>query len=403
MKVLVVTSFPPDRNKSPECEKAFHLCESLAQHGVGVHVATEEGAIAGRDPGVTVHPLMKQWSWAELPRLEELLSKCQPDAVLLIFLSHNFNHHPMVTYLPVVTRALLPRAAFVTLFEDADVPATPQAEDAALAQFRRRAGLPATHHRYGVLLRDSDRVAVVSERIAALLEPHGNFRDKCEVIPNPPLIDFSPEDDGRTRERARAALGVGPDEFLLCYFGYIFPPKGIETLLHAFAKVCRVRDNVKLILIGGTTVVLPDRPFYVQEMVDLADALGLGQHVLWTGGFAWDSDEPSRFLRAADACVLPFVEGVCVHNCSFAAAAAHGLPVVTTRGAALEEQFAHNENVLLCSPESPDELARAVLAVMDDPELYLRLHTGARRLAEDYFSWDRTVEHVLSALGCRAS
>lgn len=403
MEVLVVTSFPPDRNKSPECEKAFHLCEALARRGVRVHVATEEGAVPGRHPGVTVYPVMKQWSWDELPRLEDLLRQCQPDAVLLVFLSHNFNHLPMVTFLPLVTGAVLPDAAFVTLFEDADVPAAGPAEDGTLAEFRRRASLPAGDHRYGVLLRDSHRIAVVSERIATLLAPHGDFRARCEVIPNPPVIDFSPEDDGQIREQTRAALGVGPEEFLLSYFGYIFPPKGIETLLHAFAQVRRTRENVKLLLIGGTTVVLPDRPFYVQEMVDLADALDLGGAVLWTGGFAWDNDEPSRFLRAADACLLPFVEGVCVHNCSFAAAAAHGLPVITTRGATLEEQFVHGENAFLCSPEQPDELAQAVLTLMDDTELYQRLHAGVRRLAEDYFSWDRTVDHLVRALRCRMS
>ena len=401
MNVLVVTSYPPDRNKSPECEKAFHLCENLANRGITVHVATEQGAVPGRGPNVLVHPVMKEWSWAEVPLLEGLLHTWQPDAVLLVFLSHNFNHHPMVTFLPTITREVLPNAAFVTLFEDADVPVVPAENGAVLDEFQRRAGLPEGHHPYGVLLRDSDRVVVVSERIASLLSPHGEFRGKYEVIPNPPVIDISDRDEGRTRAAAREMLRVEDRHFLLCYFGYIFPPKGIETLLRAVARVREQREDVKLLLIGGTTVILADRPFYVREMVKLADRLGLEDHVLWTGGFAWDSDEPSSLMRAADACVLPFVDGVCVHNCSFAAAVAHELPVITTRGAKLEEQFVDGENVLLCPPEDPERLAAAILRVVHDPQLYGRLQAGACRLARDYFSWDRAVDHLLTWLCCR--
>ena len=42
------------------------------------------------------------------------------------------------------------------------------------------------------------------------------------------------------------------------------------------------------------------------------------------------------YLCAADICVLPFNVGVRLNNSSFAAAAAHGLPIVTTRGEMLE-------------------------------------------------------------------
>ena len=94
-------------------------------------------------------------------------------------------------------------------------------------------------------------------------------------------------------------------------------------------------------------------------------------------------------------CVLPFNDGVRLNNSSFAVAASHGLPIVTTLGDSLESPFLDGENVRLCLPKNPVALAAAITELAHSPDMRKRLAAGARRLAESHFSWDRTIDATL--------
>jgi glycosyltransferase involved in cell wall biosynthesis len=89
--------------------------------------------------------------------------------------------------------------------------------------------------------------------------------------------------------------------------------------------------------------------------------------------------------------------GVQLNNSSVAAAAAHGLPIVATRGSRLEAAFVDRENILLCPPKDPERMSAAIEALVDDPALRERLSAGSRRLAEEWFSWPRAIDRILKA------
>jgi len=134
---------------------------------------------------------------------------------------------------------------------------------------------------------------------------------------------------------------------------------------------------------------------YAEEIHELSEQMGLDGKVKWTGEYAWDSHEASVYLRSADICVLPFDTGVQLNNSSFAAAVAHGLPIVTTQGKTVEEPFVHLENVFLCPPKSPEVMAEAIKTLMDKLDLRERLSTGSLKLAEKWFSWERAIENTV--------
>jgi glycosyltransferase involved in cell wall biosynthesis len=131
-------------------------------------------------------------------------------------------------------------------------------------------------------------------------------------------------------------------------------------------------------------------------MQALAAELGVDRHIVWTGEYRWDNDLASVYLRAADACVLPFDTGVKLNNSSFSSAAAHGLPILTTMAAVVEPQFVHRENVFLCAPQSGEALAEGVRVLMDDPSLCTTLARGSLRLAHDWYSWETALDKTLS-------
>ena len=400
MKVLVITSaFPPMR--AGEADQALHLARHLADRGVDVHVLTTRGHLALPGYPFEVHPIMRDWSWWDLGRLAWFLRRCNPDAVLLMYIGWIYHRHPMITFAPTVSKLLRPRAVFVTQFANTSGALRKQRSlptrliRRGLKQLTRKSGVS---DEYGTLLRDSDRVIVLSDHHRAeLAELSPGLSGKTVLVPPPPIMVMAPPDEEARRE-TRKALGVGPAGFLVAYLGYIYEGKGIETLLKAFQIVSRRHGDVRLILVGGTLARAdPDRPSYSEDLLKLADQLGIADRIRWTGEYRWDSDDGSRYLRAADAFVLSMDVGVQLNNSSFAAAAAHGLPIVATRGSKLEAPFVDGENVLLCPPKDPELMAAAIEALRADPALRERLSAGVRRFAEEWFSWPRAIDRIMVA------
>ncbi|HEV8454272.1 MAG TPA: glycosyltransferase family 4 protein [Gemmatimonadales bacterium] len=401
MKVLVITAaFPPMR--AGEADQALHFARHLADRGVEVHVLTTRGHLALPSFPFKVHPIMRDWSWWDLGRLARFLRWCNPDAVLLMYIGWIYHGHPMITFAPTISKLLRPRAVFVTQF--ANVTGALRKQRSFPTRFfrlglKQLTGKPGVSYEYGTLLRDSDRVIVLSDHHRAVLaELSPVIGGKSVLIPPPPIMAMAPPDEEARRD-TRTALGLGPAEFLLAYLGYIYEGKGIETLLKAFQIVSGRRGQVRLILVGGTLARAdPDRPSYGQDLLELADRLGIADRISWTGEYRWDSQDGSRYLRAADAFVLSMDVGVQLNNSSFAAAVAHGLPVVATRSSRLEAPFVDRENVLLCPPRDPEMMAAAIEALLDDPALRERLSVGSRRFAEEWFSWTRAIDRVMETV-----
>lgn len=404
MKLLVISgAFPPMR--AGEADHALQLCWQLADRGHDVHVLTTKGCLNPEGANFRVHAIMPSWTWSDLPRFMRFLARCSPDSVILMYIGFIYNDHPMMTFAPTFSKRILPSVPFITQFENAE--GASAHDTSPIARYVRKAiafcvGAKKTDYRFGTLLSDNDRLIVLSStHLAQLAKFAPGLERKSVLIPPPPLMRISPDDGGLLRARGRQLLKVGPDDFVIVYLGRIYPPKGIETLLRAFHIVSSKRKNVHLVVLGGAH----DRPdsehfraSYPGEMTQLALDLGIAQMVTWTGEFDWDSELPSLYLRASDICALPYNYGVLLNNSSFAMTASYGLPIITTRGGILEAPFVHEENVFLCMPKKPDELAMAIEVLIDQPHIRKRLAEGALQLAQDWFSWDRAIERTIEAV-----
>ena len=405
MRILVISgAYPPMR--AGESSNAHHLCRHLASQNLDVQVLTSIGNTGAGDAGVTVHPIMKTWSWLEAPRFARFVKRCAPDAVLLMYIGVMYNYHPMITFAPTIVKRQFPGIPFVTRYESPYAGAAPRTTLAA--RIGRKfvvtvLGETDVAYTSGTLLRDSDHVIVLCEgHRTALVEEWPKAREKAIVIPPSPNVLVCPETDGTNRQKGRARLGVAPDEFVIAFFGYVYPKKGIETLLEAFQIVRRDRSKARLVFIGGTMDLdAEDSASYWDKMQQLCRELGIADQTTWTGAFKSDGEEGSQYLRAADVCVLPLLKGVQLNNSSFSAMAAHGMPIVTTRGPATDQVFVDGENVLMCDPGNAVALADRIKALMDSEQLRERLRSGVSKLAQDWLSWDKGIARTLAVLGSR--
>jgi len=402
VKLLFVTAaYPP--MKAGEADHAYHQCMELAKRGLDVHVLTTESNTWPHEVPFTVHPIMRDWSWRDLPRFARFVRRCAPDHVFLFYIGWVYNFHAMITFAPTICRALLPPHHFVTMF------AYPMGSKFDRVSIMTRAirkamqwmvGSKEVDYAYGTLLRDSEAVIVMSDRHRRMLSEHAQAVGKKSVlIPPPPLLTLTGATNETARENTRKKLGLTMSHLVLVYFGWIYPPKGVETLLRAFHLVCREQDCLRLVLIGGVIAQeYPNRRNFAEEMRELPRQLGFDDQVIWTGEFPTDSDEASRYLYASDICVFPHDLGLYMNNSSFAAVAAHGLPIVATRGDFVEEPFVNGENLVFCEPQSPESMAQAIRRIIDDENLRRRLAKGAQELAAEWFSWDKATDRIIELL-----
>lgn len=408
MKVLVISAAYPPMHAG-EATNTYHLCRQLVARGVDVHVLTSVGNIGTNADWIHVHPIMQDWDWSEMVRARAFLKACAPDAVLLMYIGLMYRYHPMVTFLPTLCKALFPNIPFVTRYESAFVGADPSKTSFTSRVFRRLmvrwAGKRDVAYSSGTLLRDSDTVIALCERHRAMLvEEWPPVSEKVMLIPPPPNLFIVSDAGGSARERGRMRLGVMPAEFVITFFGYLYPIKGIETLLRAFASVSARRPEARLLFIGGKVGLnVEGGASYFDEMQALANELGIAGRTTWTGAFRSDEEDASLLLHASDVCVLPFLEGVQMNNSSFASMVAHGLPIIVTRGPLMDKAFVHGDNVLTCEPKDYQAVANLLLDLMDRPDLRAHLRTGALKLANEWFSWETATERTLTALRPRLS
>ena len=401
MKIVIVSgAFPPA--SLAEANHALHLAEALARSGADVHVLTTQGSVVDGLP-FTVHALMRDWSWRDLPRFARFLRRARPDAILMIYIGFAYNDHPMASFAPTVAKTVLPGVPFVTQFENAMGVLTsrcPLPARAVRKLLSLYAGTTDVDYEFGTLLRDSDRVIVLGARHEArLTRLYPPTARKSVLIPPPPIVRIFRATNGSARDTGRDLLRIKSDEFVLTYFGYLYPSKGIETLLQAFHLVRSRGRRARLVIAGGIAAHLyEERAAYVKELEMLATSLGVGEDIVWTGFLPWDSDDASLCLHAADVCVLPFDDGISLNNSTFGAAATHGLPIITTRGESIEAPFRHGDNVVLCPPRDADALAAAIEELMDRPEQREALASGVRRMRDEWFSWERAAARIAATL-----
>ncbi|WP_173063836.1 glycosyltransferase family 4 protein [Phytohabitans houttuyneae] len=201
------------------------------------------------------------------------------------------------------------------------------------------------------------------------------------LIPIAPNVDRAPSPPARAETRRR--LGVADDGFLLVFFGFVHPVKGVRHLLQALPAVRRVRPGLRLVVAGGfTSQALPEgeaRTFR-RELEALAARRGIAGMVTFTGYLP--APEVSALLAAADAAVLPFTAGVSLKSGALLAALAHGVPTAVTVPDEPDPRLRDGANVAaIRARRDAAAIAVTLRRLIVDPALRERLAAGGRSLA----------------------
>ena len=195
---------------------------------------------------------------------------------------------------------------------------------------------------------------------------------RFHVVPNGIDTEIFHPMPGISREKNRIIVTNSADT----------PLKGLYYLLRSIAKI-REKRSIKLVVIGT--------PKKNGGVVKLIQRLGIGDIVKFTGRIT--NREFVRQYAKAEMAVVPSVyEGF---GLPAGEAMACGVPVISTNGGALPEVM--GDAGILVPPADPDALARAILKLMDNPDLSQKLgRAGYKRVLEN-FTWEKAAQKTVKA------
>ena len=159
------------------------------------------------------------------------------------------------------------------------------------------------------------------------------------------------------------------------------PVKGHIYLIDAMASVVREFPAARLFIFGeGLTRA---------ELVHRADSLGISEHVFFLPAVSHTAD----VLQDIDIFVMPSLqEGL---GLSILEAQASGLPVIAANVGGIPNVIKNDLSGLLIPTKDAAAIAAAILKIMQDRRLAMRLGKRGREDVEQYFSLDQMVTSVL--------
>lgn len=219
------------------------------------------------------------------------------------------------------------------------------------------------------LLSRASRIMVMSDQGRRTLISHYDApEDLIRIIPHgAPDRPFGREDEFKQR------LGLG-DRPVMMTFGLLSPGKGLEHVIAALPLIVSAHPNLLYRIVGVThpNLVAHEGEAYRERLQALADDLGVGGHIAWENRFL-DTEELLDQLEASDIYITPYTNLQQSTSGTLSYAVALGKAVVSTPYVHARELLTDHAGILV-EPESPEGLAEAVIALLNDP-----LHLAATK------------------------
>jgi glycosyltransferase involved in cell wall biosynthesis len=238
-------------------------------------------------------------------------------------------------------------------------------------------------------LRAAARIFVVSDVERKNLEERGVPAGK--IVVNPNGVDAELFRPGIGGAEVRRELGIGESEVVAGFVGTFGPWHGVVQLAEAI-KLVPANVPVRFVLVGSGSLH--------GEVERLSQAEVGSRRVIFTG--AVTHERVPSLLDACDVLVSPHVP--LADGSDFFGSPtkvfeymAMGKGIVASRLGQIGEVLADGETALLVEPGNVPELARAIITLVESPDLRTRLGARAREVAVEKHTWTRNAARVLQA------
>lgn len=214
--------------------------------------------------------------------------------------------------------------------------------------------------------RRADRVIVHGSELPDTVHRVIGFpKEKIHVIPH--IAIGLPQDDS-------AAEGLKPTtlesqrQLRILFFGRIWEYKGLEYLIRAQPIISNRFPTAKIV-IGGRG------DDFERYRAMMADPDRFEVHNDWI-----DDNQRAQLFSEADIVVLPYIEAT--QSGVVPIAYAHRKPVIATCVGGLPDVVAHGKTGLLVEPRNIQQLASAIIELLDDPQRRTQMGLAGREKLE---------------------
>ena len=373
MRILFVTGeYPPMQGGVGSYTQ--ELCRAVCEVEPGSELAVLTSTAAARpdnegvSDNIRVLPAVRAWNWGTASLVARLAADLRADWIHVQYQTAAFGMHPAINLAPRSWRRRGLRVAWT--YHDLLVPYLfPKAGARLRTYFTER---PAHHAEITIVTNEADRLQLAARGLAAENIPIGSNIGGVELAP-------------AERRQRRRLLGYEDDDLVLAYFGFLNRSKGGIPLVRALARLRQEIPRIQLRMIGEKVGASDATNFaYLQEVEALILALGLAEHVQWTG--RQPDAEVAADLNACDVLVMPYEDGASLRRGTLMAGLANGCAIVTTTPQGPLPELQDGRDLLYAPPGDAAALAAAVLRIAADPELAALLRRNARERSA-LFSW----------------
>ncbi|HEX7190863.1 MAG TPA: glycosyltransferase family 4 protein [Thermoanaerobaculia bacterium] len=187
----------------------------------------------------------------------------------------------------------------------------------------------------------------------------------------------------------RKRLGIGGEPVVL-FFGTLSHYKGVDVLIDAFPRIHR-ETGARLVLAG-----YPFHDFDVDAHRARARRAGVGDFVTLVPEYV-ASEEVAAWMQLASVIVFPYRD--IYQSGAIHIAQTFGVPTVATAVGAMKDVVEDGISGLLVPTEDVDALTSAIVRLLQDRDLALRLGAGFAEDARGPFSWGANAATILAVYG----
>ena len=217
----------------------------------------------------------------------------------------------------------------------------------------------------------------------ALVQDYDVEREKIVVVPHgvdAPLTD-------KNSFEARKELGLS-EKYVLLFFGFVIPGKGLEVLIKSLSKVSQKISDVILVIAGQYHPRLfRELPRYLGTIEKLIQDMKLGDKVIFENRFISDH-RLQLYISAADIVVFPYVDdSILGASGVLATCASQGKVIIATYIPRFVNELKNEVNAIIVEPNNESKLVDAIVRVSGDPRLREKLQLNLHAYALEK-SWD---------------
>ncbi|MFC2046727.1 glycosyltransferase family 4 protein [Chloroflexota bacterium] len=226
---------------------------------------------------------------------------------------------------------------------------------------------------YRWLLSHADHVIGTSQELVDTVIKLGIGQDKTSFISNGIDIErFNPRvEGGEIREKHK----IKTEEKIILCPRRLDLKNGVYYLIKAIPYIIQQSSNVKCLIVGDGLEMAELK----QEVIKLV----ITDKVIFAGRVP-NSDMP-KYYAASDVVILPSLKEAT--SIAGLEAMATGKSLVGTNVGGIPQIITHDKTGMLVSPRNPEELAQAIVSLLNDDGKRAAMGLNARKRAVSEFSW----------------